>query len=69
MKFRLSDKDLLLALGILVAVIITLTTLVFRDRLPENKTSESTPPKTSLNAVPAVLLKKALEKVDFNAPI
>ena len=68
MKLRLSDKDLLLALGIAVAVIITVTTLVFTDRLPQSKTSKATPapPRTGLNKVPSVLLKKMVEAVEFN---
>jgi hypothetical protein len=69
MKLRLSDKDYLLALGILVAVIVMLTTLVYTEVAnPESKNSEVTPQrKTGLHVSPSVLLKKVFEKVDFRS--
>lgn len=69
MKLRLSHKDYLLALGILVAVIVTLTTLVYTEVVnPESKNREATPPrKTGLNASPSVILKKIFERVDFKS--
>jgi hypothetical protein len=69
MKLRLSDKDYLLALGILVAVIVMLTTLVYTEVAnPESKNHEVTPPpKTGLNVSPSVFLKKVFEKVDFKS--
>ena len=69
MKLRLSHKDYLLALGILVAAIIMLTTLVYTEVAnPESKNREVTPQrKTGLNVSPSVLLKKVFEKVDFKS--
>ncbi|MEK6783211.1 MAG: hypothetical protein AABY93_16035 [Bacteroidota bacterium] len=69
-KFQLSDKDYLLALGILVAVIIMLTTLVYTD-VPKPETKNGQPPqqKTGLYLTPSVLLKKVVEKVDFKSLI
>jgi hypothetical protein len=66
MKIKFSYKDLLLILGILVAVVITLTTLVHIESRPE--AAKTTPvPKTSLNANPAVVIQQLLKKVDLNS--
>lgn len=69
MKLRLSHKDYLLAFGILVAVIVMLTTLVYTEVAhPESKNREVTPQrKSGLHISPSVILKKAFEKVDFKA--
>jgi hypothetical protein len=69
MKLRLSHKDYLLAFGILVAVVVMLTTLVYTETLnPESKRTETTPQrKTGLNVSPSVILKKVFEKVDFKS--
>ena len=70
-KFQLSDKDYLLALGILVAVIIMLTTLVYTD-VPKPETKNGQTPaqqKTGFYLTPSVLLKKVVEKVDFKSLI
>lgn len=69
MRLKLSHKDYLLALGILVAVIVMLTTLVYKDTInPESKNKENTPQqKTGFNVSPSVLLKKVFEKVDFKS--
>jgi hypothetical protein len=69
MKLRLSHKDYLLALGILVAVIVMMTTLVYTEVAnPESKNREITPPrKTGLNSSPSVLLKRVFEKIDFKS--
>jgi hypothetical protein len=68
MKLRLSDKDYLLALGILVAVIVMLTTLVYTEVTnPETRNREVAPRKAGLTASPSVILKKVFEKVDFKS--
>ncbi len=69
MKLKLSHKDYLLALGILVAVIVMLTTLVFTEaKSPESKNGEVTPPrKTGFHLSPTVILKKVIERVDLKA--
>ena len=69
MRLKLSHKDYLLALGILVAVIVMLTTLVYKDTInPESKNMENTPQqKTGFNVSPSVVLKKVFEKVDFKS--
>jgi len=68
MKF--SNKDFLLLFGILVAVIITLTTIVFNKESSDarGKTSQnSIKPATSL--APSGLIKKAIDKIEFNSLI
>jgi hypothetical protein len=69
MKLKLSHKDYLLALGILVAVIVMLTTLVYTEVANPESKNEETPPqrKTGLNVSPSVILKKVFEKVDFKS--
>ena len=69
MKLKLSHKDYLLALGILVAVIVMLTTLVYTETLnPETKNRETPPQrKTGLHVSPSVILKKAFDRVDFKS--
>jgi hypothetical protein len=66
-KMKLSYKDLLLLVGILVAVIIALTTLVFTEKLPEATQVSPVPKKSSLNASPSVVIKKIIEKADLNS--
>jgi hypothetical protein len=69
MKLKLSRKDYLLALGIVVAAIVILTTLVYKEVAhPESKNREVTPErKTGLHISPTVILKKVMEKVDLKA--
>ena len=68
MKLKLSHKDYLLALGILVAVIIMLTTLVYTETInPETKNRETPPRKTGLHVSPSVILKKVIERVDLKS--
>ncbi|MEQ8363558.1 MAG: hypothetical protein RH948_11860 [Cyclobacteriaceae bacterium] len=63
MKF--SNKDLILLFGILIAVIITLTTMVFKDHsFGLIKTSKNTIPSTTGMASPS-LLKKVVDHVEF----
>jgi len=62
MKF--SNKDLLLLFGILIAVIVTLTTMIFNDHsLGTEKTTKNTIQPTTGMASPG-LLKKAMDKMD-----
>jgi hypothetical protein len=67
MKPKLSHKDHLLALGILVAVIVMLTTLWYSDASNLETKNYQTPSeaKTGLNSAPSVVLKKIIEKIDF----
>jgi len=69
-KMKFSNKDVLLLLGIVVAVIISLTVLVFQDdaSTPPKTTSNSIEPKTSL-APSTDLLKRAIDKIEFNSLI
>lgn len=64
MKF--SNKDLLLLFGILIAVIVTLTTMVFSERTGElDKASGNSKPNTSMLA--PGLIKKAIDQIEFNS--
>ncbi|MBK5277764.1 MAG: hypothetical protein JJE09_02765 [Bacteroidia bacterium] len=69
MKIRLSHKDYLLALGILVAVIVMLTTLVYTETLnPESKNDRPpVPGKTGLRVSPSVIIKKIVGDVNFKS--
>jgi len=68
MKMKFSHKDILLLVGIVVAVIITLTTLVFKD-------GNASKPKTTKNAlqpntsffIPSSALKEVVERIDFGS--
>jgi hypothetical protein len=60
---KLSNKDLLILLGIVVAVIITLTTLVYTEQAAGNKAEVSPPKRTSLNQITTDLLIKTIDKV------
>ncbi|MGB4974643.1 MAG: hypothetical protein WBO32_18390 [Cyclobacteriaceae bacterium] len=64
-KMKFSNKDLLLLFGILIAVIISLTTMVFKDySLGLDKTTRNTIPSTTGMASPS-LLKKAIDRIEF----
>lgn len=67
MKLRLSSKDLLLLLGILVAVIITFTTWVYKENLPEATQTVPLLKKSSMNSTPSVIVKKLLRKVELSS--
>ena len=69
MKLKLSHKDYLLALGILVAVLVMLTTLVYTETInPETKNQGELPRrKTGFHVSPSVILKKVFERVDFKS--
>jgi len=56
---KLSNKDLLILLGIAVAVIITLTTWVYTDQTAA-KAELPTTRKTSLNQITTDMLKKVV---------
>jgi hypothetical protein len=64
LKMRISHRDLLLLLGILVAVIIAVTTLIYKEGINYSKQTTA-PQKSSLNITPAVISKKLFEKVGF----
>lgn len=68
-KMRLSDKDLLLLFGILIAVVIAITTLAFNEdgALKKEASQKELQPKTSLAPPTATgLIKKAIEKIDLD---
>ena len=69
MKCRFSYRDLLLFLGIAVAVIIALMTVIYRDNLPEATKTTPVPQKSSLNSAPAVVIHKFLKKVDLTSSL
>jgi len=48
-SMRLTNRDIILVIGIVVALVITLTTLVYRDRFESAKKEIVTPKKTSMN--------------------
>ncbi|HZY81392.1 MAG TPA: hypothetical protein VFE50_17840 [Cyclobacteriaceae bacterium] len=45
---RLSNRGILLVIGIVVAIVVTLTTLVYKDRAAAEKRDGRIPRKTSL---------------------
>lgn len=66
-RINLSNRDLLLLFGILVAVVVTLTTIAFNEGTGlKNETSQKElNPNTSL-VTPSELVKKAIDKIDLN---
>ncbi|HEX8059408.1 MAG TPA: hypothetical protein VF473_00665 [Cyclobacteriaceae bacterium] len=56
---RLSNRDILLLIGIVVAVVITLTTVIYRDRLDTVKKEVAAPKKTSM----AILVHKLVDLI------
>lgn len=66
-KINLSNRDLLLLFGILIAVVVTLTTIAFNEGAElKNETSQKElNPNTSL-VTPEGLFKKAIDKIDLN---
>ena len=67
---KLTHKDILLLLGIIVAVIITLTTLVYTERTSTSPTSHNNDQpkaKTSMNS--SILAKKLIEVIDFKSRV
>lgn len=69
MKMRFSNKDLLLLFGIVIAVIIALTTMVFRE-VPDTShetTQNAARPNTSLNT--NGIIQKAIDRIEFNSLI
>ena len=66
-KINLSNKDFLLLLGILVAVVVTLTTIAFNDgaELKNETTQKELKPNTSL-VTPSGLIKKAIDQIDLH---
>ncbi len=66
-KINLSNKDLLLLLGILVAVVVTLTTIAFKEgsELKNETSQKELNPETSL-VTPSRLIKKAIDKIELD---
>lgn len=66
-KINFSNRDLLLLFGILIAVVVTLTTIAFKEGTElKNETSQKElNPNTSL-VTPSGLIKKAIDKIDLN---
>lgn len=58
---KLTNKDLLLVVGIIVAMIITLTTLVFKDALSPKTTENEVTPKALIS--PSALIDKVADRV------
>jgi hypothetical protein len=67
-KMKLSHKDLLLLIGILVAVIIALTTLVYREDATGTKQSATPQQKSNIDASPSVMVERLLSRIDFRLP-
>jgi hypothetical protein len=69
-SMKLTNKDILLLLGVIVAVIITLTTIVYSERTSSTSTvhQEVKPSeKTSLNS--STIVKKVLGLVDLRSRV
>lgn len=69
-SMKLTSKDILLLLGILVAVIITLTTIVYSERTsPTSATQNDVRPseKTSLNS--STIVKKVISLIDSKSRV
>jgi hypothetical protein len=67
---KLTNKDILLLLGVIVAVIITLTMIVYSERTPSPSTSQNEgrpSEKTSLNS--SVITKEIIRMVDLNSRV
>ncbi|HMJ67553.1 MAG TPA: hypothetical protein VK508_01590 [Cyclobacteriaceae bacterium] len=62
---RLSNRNILLVIGIVVAVVVTLTTLVYKDRQSAEKQGLPTPKKTSLNSTAQRVIDFISRRVDF----
>jgi hypothetical protein len=68
MKLKLSYKDLLLLLGIVVAAVITLTTWIYNDWHTSSSAIKSQPKeKTSLHASPSVAIGKLAKQSVLNS--
>jgi len=62
---RLSSRDILLLIGVVVAVVFTLTTIIYRDRLDTVKKEIVTPKKTSM----AILAHKLFDLIDKHSNV
>ena len=67
MKF--SNKDLILLFGILVAMIVALTTVVFTERSTNPQTTENAVTPNASVITPSGLVKKAIDKIEFKSLI
>lgn len=66
---RLSSKNLLLILGVVVAIVVTLTTIVYRDQASTTKREMQAPApkKTSQNSTAHRILKFLSHQVQVKA--
>jgi hypothetical protein len=57
-RLKLTDKDLILLAGIVVAVIIALTTLIMDTHLPQGESKRNSPSLIKSAPSPTVLINK-----------
>lgn len=70
LSMKLTRKDIILLLGVIVAVIITLTTIVYSERTSTTSTTQNKvrpSEKTSLNT--STITKKILGLVDLRSRV
>lgn len=66
-KMSFSNKDLLLLFGIVIAVIVTLTTIAYSSGTElKNETSQNSLKSNSSLPAPTGLVKKVIDKIDLN---
>lgn len=67
MKLNLSHKDYLLALGIVVAAIVMLTTWAYTEIPTTASKNTGTPvaPKTNVDISPTIILKKLIDRAEL----
>jgi hypothetical protein len=66
-KMNFSNKDLLLLFGILIAVVVTLTTIAVKEGADLNNESSQTEQKPTTSLVtPTGLIKKAIDKISLD---
>lgn len=64
MKLKLSHKDYLLALGIIVAAIVMLTTWAYTE-MPTSESKNTVAPKTKADISPTIILKKLIDRAEL----
>ncbi|MEJ0029642.1 MAG: hypothetical protein WDO15_04430 [Bacteroidota bacterium] len=63
---RLSNRDIILLIGIVVAIVITLTTVVYRDHMEAARKEIITPKKTSMAMV---VVRKLVDFIGTNSSV
>lgn len=64
---RLSNRDIVILIGIAVAVVVTLTMLVYRDNQPVAKPIETNlPKKTSLHKAASTVIDRVMNRVSLH---